>query len=88
MTKKVRIELLNDGGYNGLESVTFPIVVDAVPHPELLTTRIRLYRVAIEDLLKIVTTDSDRNVLTGTRDLDPSDPFLPWSVPAGECRPL
>ncbi|MGL5284300.1 MAG: hypothetical protein ACRC8W_21560 [Plesiomonas shigelloides] len=88
MTEKVRVELLNDGGYLGLASVTFPIVVDATPLLEPYTDEPRLYNVRIEDLLKIVTTNSDRGILSATRDLDPSDPALTWSVPAGECRPL
>ncbi|MGL5647099.1 MAG: hypothetical protein ACRDDY_04555 [Clostridium sp.] len=88
MTEKVRIELLNDGGYAGLGSVTFPIVVDATPLLEPYTDETRLYNVRIEDLLKIVTTDFDREILMETRDMDPSDPTLPWSVTAEECRPL
>lgn len=67
----MRIRLLNNGGYAGMENVVFPVEVDSV-------INISHYRVSNDEMQRI---GANMNYF-----IDPNDPWWPFIPEAGECE--
>ncbi|MGL5728376.1 MAG: hypothetical protein ACRCYD_11075 [Plesiomonas sp.] len=80
MTEKVRIELLNDGGYWGMDSIKFPVEVEA--YPQYFYGKITGYNVPKSEIIAILS-DDERSSWTK----EGGDDFY-WSLMSEECRPL
>lgn len=80
MNEKVRIELLNDGCYKGLRSVTFPVIVDA--YPVTIMGNLTGYNVPQSEIIKLVT-DVEKRYWTKQ-----DHECWYWSLTSEECRPL
>ncbi|MGL4680812.1 MAG: hypothetical protein ACRCWC_15715 [Plesiomonas shigelloides] len=80
MSEKVRIELLNDGGYWGMDSIKFPVEVEAYPHS--FCGEITGYNVPKSEIIAILSDDERPSWVK-----EDGDDFY-WSLMSEECRPL
>lgn len=67
----MKIRLLNNGGYAGMENVIFPVEVDAMIRiSNCLVSNDELRRIGV-DMLQFI---------------DPDDPWWPFRLENGECE--
>ncbi|MGL5282292.1 MAG: hypothetical protein ACRC8W_11215 [Plesiomonas shigelloides] len=83
MTEKVRIELLNDGGYGDMTSVNFPAEVEGTPlHDD--DGELYGYDVHILEIYGLLTCQNDQSGWGGDVYTDSNFCFLLHT----ECHPL